>query len=665
MVKKDKPKIVGLLVLLIFLGVVISVLFVLILEGAIEKKTQYAPITNLQFPRNPGTPGTSLPHEEDTAGIADFDGMNYRGSDSNENNRMFWAEDPLGSDRTVVRFELHQGDDGDAHGGHRAELSYDTNDHSDGVDIWQAFGVYLPADYRTPDGWNIFKQNYAGSASQPMQTWRVEPSSNIDDVTNFEFHSKTGSNSQGLIKYTFGEATRERWHFFVSYMELRNDNSGLTQIWYSVDTPPDVTQTPDVDRTAATLSSTSGFDKFGLYRDTGASDNYPQIMYYWGYSRADTAENAMQLAGFDEVPGSTGTKCGTAEEVCVSGATQACTSPEGYAGTEECKSDCSGYDSCVTTESCGDAAVNGNEECDDGNDVNTDSCTDECKLPTCGDGHINGNDVCEIGNTQSCTVVGGAAGSQFCLPSCLSYSTCVEIITGGTPVCGNDKLEDGEECDDGCGGNGCGPTDNGDGCSSECLLESFENITDFNVTVGNNTGNETILNITNETVELNCFISGAEWANTNVVEGGSVAIVIYGTNCDGESVSIKINTGSSSSVIEIESEPFDEGQSSTIWNVPSNSGGKTYSFTASRDEGTPESVSNTLVVSAKPEEPVVLPVEDGETPEPDEKESGYRIYLIIILVIVLLIAVVVAIVVVKRMSGKKTPPPSPNTIVPS
>ncbi|MEZ4454278.1 MAG: DUF4215 domain-containing protein [Nannocystaceae bacterium] len=45
------------------------------------------------------------------------------------------------------------------------------------------------------------------------------------------------------------------------------------------------------------------------------------------------------------------------------------------------------------------------EQCDDGNDVNTDACTDACKLNTCGDGYLyakdqGGDEECDDGNLE-------------------------------------------------------------------------------------------------------------------------------------------------------------------------------------------------------------------------------------------------------------------------
>lgn len=53
---------------------------------------------------------------------------------------------------------------------------------------------------------------------------------------------------------------------------------------------------------------------------------------------------------------------------------------EGYRGTQTCKSDCLGYESCVASEFCGDGILNGQEECDDGNNIEGDGCSVICKI---------------------------------------------------------------------------------------------------------------------------------------------------------------------------------------------------------------------------------------------------------------------------------------------
>ena len=59
-------------------------------------------------------------------------------------------------------------------------------------------------------------------------------------------------------------------------------------------------------------------------------------------------------------------------EVC-DGNSQICTTPEGYSGTQECNSQCTGFDSCVSSEFCGDGICQGNED--------EASCAVDCETP--------------------------------------------------------------------------------------------------------------------------------------------------------------------------------------------------------------------------------------------------------------------------------------------
>lgn len=93
---------------------------------------------------------------------------------------------------------------------------------------------------------------------------------------------------------------------------------------------------------------------------------------------------------------------------------------------------------------CGDAKVEGDEECDDGNNVDTDDCTSECKKSACGDGFVqNGlGEECDDGNDD---------GSDACVK-------CKEAL------CGDGAVRVGvEECDD-------GNLTNTDDCLESCLL---------------------------------------------------------------------------------------------------------------------------------------------------------------------------------------------------
>ena len=107
----------------------------------------------------------------------------------------------------------------------------------------------------------------------------------------------------------------------------------------------------------------------------------------------------------------------------------------------------------TTTTTTGGAAVCGNgtresaEECDDGNDVNTDGCTNGCLDAVCGDGFTRqGVEQCDDGN---------AVNDDFCTNAC----------TFAPAVCGDGVRQNGETCDD-------GNTADGDACPSSCHIGS-------------------------------------------------------------------------------------------------------------------------------------------------------------------------------------------------
>lgn len=63
---------------------------------------------------------------------------------------------------------------------------------------------------------------------------------------------------------------------------------------------------------------------------------------------------------------------------------------------------------------CGDGFKNGTEECDDGNDKNTDDCTVDCKDPVCGDGFKNGDEECDDKNADDLDTCTHLCKKTFC-----------------------------------------------------------------------------------------------------------------------------------------------------------------------------------------------------------------------------------------------------------
>jgi len=110
-----------------------------------------------------------------------------------------------------------------------------------------------------------------------------------------------------------------------------------------------------------------------------------------------------------------------------------------------CNEDCTGLGPY-----CGDGFLDDLfEECDDGNLINWDGCSDICEIENgavCGNGILEGDEECDDGNLNN---------DDGCSDIC-------EIENGA--VCGNGILEGDEECDD-------GNLINGDGCSDVCVIE--------------------------------------------------------------------------------------------------------------------------------------------------------------------------------------------------
>ncbi|MBI4126665.1 MAG: DUF4215 domain-containing protein [Deltaproteobacteria bacterium] len=105
-------------------------------------------------------------------------------------------------------------------------------------------------------------------------------------------------------------------------------------------------------------------------------------------------------------------------------------------------------DACTNTcqdARCGDGFVGPGEACDDGNEVNTDMCTNACQSPRCGDGFIQSGEACDDGD---------AVNSDTSANTC--RSTC------RLPSCGDGVTDEGEGCDD-------GNIDDSDACLRTCV----------------------------------------------------------------------------------------------------------------------------------------------------------------------------------------------------
>ncbi|MFA5904791.1 MAG: LamG-like jellyroll fold domain-containing protein, partial [Desulfobacula sp.] len=258
---------------------------------------------------------------------------------------------------------------------------------------------------------------------------------------------------------------------------------------------------------ATTSGLTSGKYRVMVYGGSGAGNPYIGGVQSW----SGDGLNNLNFKPLSNVSG----------EACESGiypwntlsgsCTQNCKLKEGsLCGTrfQECTASSIGSDYCDTNchnlgnnniASCGNGKVESGEDCDDGNINDGDGCSLQCLLEgsnknkygsLCGNGKIEKGEQCDDGNiatgdgcsdkclfedsyaincssatTTPTTTFNNVIIPKICLktdPGCTS--SCKHTGTSiSVPVCGNGKIEKGEQCDDGNinSGDGCKGTESG------------------------------------------------------------------------------------------------------------------------------------------------------------------------------------------------------------
>jgi cysteine-rich repeat protein len=148
--------------------------------------------------------------------------------------------------------------------------------------------------------------------------------------------------------------------------------------------------------------------------DGGFSTFTTTVTTTYGDGDGDSGETDGDAGDGDGDPGN----CGNA---IVDGGEQCDLGPQN-SDTGQCTTACQ-------IAACGDGLVyEGFEECDDGNPTNSDDCVSDCHVASCGDGYTQtGVEACDDANTDE---------ADGCTSSCT------------TGVCGDGIVQDGEQCDD-------------------------------------------------------------------------------------------------------------------------------------------------------------------------------------------------------------------------
>ena len=126
---------------------------------------------------------------------------------------------------------------------------------------------------------------------------------------------------------------------------------------------------------------------------------------------------------------------------------------------------------CLET-TCGDGVVDEGEECDDGNILDNDGCSAECKVERCGDGETQ---VQRVTYDDSGAVLKSEA-NEVCDWGKVGKENCAEDCTSNLK-CGNGIVDPGEVCDHGLGSVGA---DGNWNSSSEGTLDCSQNCASTN-----------------------------------------------------------------------------------------------------------------------------------------------------------------------------------------
>lgn len=195
-----------------------------------------------------------------------------------------------------------------------------------------------------------------------------------------------------------------------------------------------------VGTTGIEIGSTSGAESTseGGDSDSGDSDSGDDS----GSDSSGSASSSGSDSSGSDSSGSTGEDESSSDGgECSDGETEPCECPNG-AGTSSCEDGMWGTCECPPPV-CGDTFLDDGEECDDGNDDETDACI-ACVAATCGDGYVqDGVEQCDDGNDD---------------PFDHCYADCTPNICGDTIV--NALVE---QCDD-------GNDAYSDGCNPNCVV---------------------------------------------------------------------------------------------------------------------------------------------------------------------------------------------------
>jgi polysaccharide lyase-like protein len=247
-------------------------------------------------------PAVGAPFGEKTAypqwNDCDYEGQ---GNGNGVNDRMQWAQNPSGPSVAVAKMWVQSGDQADKFGGCRAECwqePHSLNGARIGQRVFNAFSVFLPADFKTAPGWGLVWQIHT-----PVGSTTLSPLLALD--------TNGGSLAFRGVGSVPGGWNKGHWQCFAVDITMGSGIAGSFKGWCAVDSKPDTSKAPTLQRSGYTTHPGDGdgvqWQKLGPYRDpAGGTATYPTVAFYggYGYSTNSMAE-ALADAQFDAILGGT------------------------------------------------------------------------------------------------------------------------------------------------------------------------------------------------------------------------------------------------------------------------------------------------------------------------------------------------------------------------
>lgn len=234
------------------------------------------PVGNLPIPYSANT---WLGAEWDEFKRGDMPMLSGRNQIVQQGNRKLLRNELRDTDNSGYgNFCMNQFWRGDAHGGMWAN----------GSTVGCVFGMMLDANFPTPPAWMV---------GWEIHTPWDSPAGYYSPMTALTFDNgvlRIRNNASGGDTWQ-GGYERGRMQYFAVEVVLKT--AGVTKVWHSLDTPPDITKPPSGVRNGETVppSGTAGsYSKLGQYRSKGSS-GMTHLAFYEGYAEAASIAEAMNM----------------------------------------------------------------------------------------------------------------------------------------------------------------------------------------------------------------------------------------------------------------------------------------------------------------------------------------------------------------------------------